>query len=126
MEYGEPWSNKNGFIENRDGVDIDGTRQSDTRAVACVNSLSGIPDSWLANRAAAKALLCDYIRTNFLEIDKIGGFWASGLYLRHPQHFCISHGEEVVDGLLATALRLRSRGADFGELNQLIDSFKDE
>ena len=106
-DYGEPWSNSEGFITNRDGIDIDGTQQADSRAVSCVNSCSGVPDSAFAEpRAMAKAWLAWKIREHQLALGN---------------SFEVNQNE-----IINKALEMRKDDYSFGELNELIDSFKEE
>lgn len=98
------------------------------RSVLCCDSLYGIPNSWLENRAAAKALLA-------FKIYDIHGYCYTPEF-GHDTEMGIDvngHDREVqpftyfdVDFIINAALKLRARGADFGELNSLIDSFKEE
>jgi hypothetical protein len=97
------------------------------RAVACVESLHGVPDEWLEDRAAAKAMLAWKLLEKYW--TGVTMYRDYGLHLEdfHRGQSDDDYEEIKVmgyDGVIASALSCRSRGADFGELNELIDSFK--
>lgn len=141
-DYGEPWSRKPNeintcpvfFIEDRKGyliADFNRTeikqRKLYKRAVDCVNALQGIPTESLPE--VKKAWLAMQLWSKF------GGFNHTQWFLAAPHMNSRSHGGVpnvhmfnakyvVINelGIINTALEMREREADFGELNALLDS----
>ncbi len=81
------------------------------RANSCVNSLSGVPDAWLEDGAAAKALLA-------VKALSCGAIMSSNI----PSNW-IAYSPTLADYIILCLVKRRCRGSDFGELNALIDSF---
>lgn len=112
-DYGERW--RMGLLSaiNRHGCPIDASEHA--RAVACVNALAGIPTESLPE--VKKAWLAANVM-RFIGVDMNGGYIRVGYQHEPVDSF-------FIDDIVNLAKKLRSRGADFGELNALLDSVKD-
>ena len=86
-------------------------------AIACVNALQGIPTELLGE--VKKAWVCSQVMGRFAGVDDNGAFIRVGYYSERPDGFHL-------DDVLPCIFRMRSRGADFGELNALLDSVKEQ
>lgn len=135
-DYGEPVALKefdeDGFYQGWAIVDKDGDiietfdeyldfpqdhKEFIDRSTACVNALQGIPTDQLGE--VKKAWLAIQISELYLGRD-----YANYILEINGDKENVSNGF-MCDRVIEAAFALRYRGADFGELNALIDSVKE-